>query len=59
MQTKRKDTVANEKLGKAPPPPLHATQSQSSFESAGAHLILGKNSLPFLLAINLTGTSKF
>lgn len=29
MQTKRKDTVANEKLGKAPPPQLHATQTKS------------------------------
>lgn len=60
MQTKGKDTVTDEKLGKAPPQ-LHAIQIKSKqFQPAGFRLISSPyNSLPFLLAINLTGTSKF
>lgn len=60
MQTKGKDTVTNEKLGKAPPNPRATQKSQSGFQPAGFRLILSPyNSLPSLLAINLTGTSKF
>lgn len=61
MQTKGKDTVTNEKLGKGPPPQLHAVQIKSEQFAAGRIPFNFKsyNSLPSLLAINLTGTSKF
>lgn len=61
MQTKGKDTVTNEKLGKAPPPQLHAIQIKSKqFSTCRIRLIFSPyNSLPSLLAINLTGTLKF
>lgn len=61
MQSQGRDTVTNEKPGKGPPPQLRAIQIKSKQFASGRIPFNFKSyySLPSLLAINLTGTSKF